>query len=1014
MADVSSIKLPNNSTYDIKDTIARTKIGNMADKLVYPVIGTQTAATAQFTGTIDVDQLYDGLTIAYYLPYAGVSGTNATLNLTLSDGTTTGAIDVYETGTTRLTTQYAAGSTIILTYWSAGAISVSGTATTSARWTHADYNTDANSIGYQLRHNSGTYTAFANIYRYMLLLSKSSTQVLPVNSVSNSIATTKALTTESFNPFGEILYYSGTSTVSTGSQTTSSLWQQYAFDLRYSFNCGQTLTSNKDVYIVAVPQSDGYAKLASSPLSQDLPTTDDGKIYIYLGHAYSTYQIEMHMNHPVYWYKDGKICLYTKNDVYVAGDDITLTSTTGNNEIKIAAMLQKYWKTSISKTPYSNELEVSTTFSSTISNSSTDPHPGTTDQIELVGASVAGKTYTVDDEAVVAEMGAEVFNIYSGEGENVATGLFSHAEGYNTKAYGGASHAEGMATVASGGFSHSEGRKNISSGEASHAEGGFSVASGICSHAEGNSTIAASPGQHAQGRYNLQDSSGTYAFIIGNGNNESERSNAFAIDWNGNVYVNNATIGVDINALARTANAAAPRSTTYTKTEVDTALAAKLNTADVDNTLSSTSTNPIQNKAVQAPIARLIDAGAKNLLKITGTSQTIRNVTFTVNDDGTVTVNGTNNTTSTAVFYLNILPADTAPNYNGCRLTGCPQGGSTSTYRLAVQLNSGAYTTYASDTGNGGTIHNVPSSDCRVGIFIYAGAAADNLIFKPMICTAEDYAISSEYVPYAKSNYQLTKDARSIPKLVDDGTKNIFKLRDPVTISKNGITFVINNDGTIDLSTDNNGATAQTDISIGEITTKSGVNYVWSGCPSGGSSTTYRLMISTSVYDEGNGYAYTSLVNQTSSPFIRVYKGAVITSPVKFYPMFCTAEDYVISQEFVPYAPNNRELYEEMLPFLSGRKVYEHYFGSSSGSDTFTISKSDFGSGNLSNCGIYLIYRISWSFTPAISIYALAYSGNRADYTTLQKIAGEDFDISVAQDVLSFTTAGKIQIIAVS
>lgn len=156
-----------------------------------------------------------------------------------------------------------------------------------------------------------------------------------------------------------------------------------------------------------------------------------------------------------------------------------------------------------------------------------------------------------------------------------------------------------------------------------------------------------------------------------------------------------------------------------------------------------------------AAIAKLVDAGTKNLLKITGTSQTIRNVTFTVNDDGTVTVNGTNNTTSTAVFYLNILPADTAPNYNGCRLTGCPQGGSASTYRLAVQLNSGSYTTYASDTGDGGMIRNVPSSDCRVGIFIYAGATVDNLTFKPMICTAEDYAASDAFVPYVPTMLEL-------------------------------------------------------------------------------------------------------------------------------------------------------------------------------------------------------------------------------------------------------------------
>lgn len=703
MADVSSIKLPNNSTYDIKDSTARTKIGNMADKLVYPVIGTQTDATAQFSGAIDIDSLYDGLTIAYYLPYAGVSGTNATLNLTLSDGTTTGAIDVYETGTTRLTTQYAAGSTIILTYWSAGAINVSGTATTSARWTHADYNTDANSIGYQLRHNSGTYTAFANIYRYMLLLSKSSTQVLPVNSVSNSITTTKALTTESFNPFGEILYYSGTSTVSAGSQTSSSLWQQYAFDLRYSFNCGQTLTSNKDVYIVAVPQSDGYAKLASSPLAQDLPTTDDGNIYIYLGHAYSTYQIEMHMNHPVYWYKDGKICLYTKNDVYVAGNDITLTSTTSSNEIKIAAMLQKYWKTSISKTPYSNELEVSTTFSSTISNSDTDPHPGVTDQINLVGASVDGKQYTIDGETITAGTGAEVFNEYEGTTENIAVGDYSHAEGSGTTAIGIGSHAEGGLNVAEGTGTHAEGAYNTAKGDYSHVEGYKCQTNGDFSHAEGRGTVAYGDCQHVEGKYNEPGSGDNLAFIIGNGTSLSDTSNAFAIDWDGKIYTNNAETGVDVNNLAK----------------------------------------------------KVVNDGAKNLLKNTAPyGDLVRtNLTFTHNDDDTYVVNATSaNTNNTDLYVAENMPIK-AGTYV---LSGCPEGGNNSnTYKL--QIAGIGY-----DLGNGFTFTITQDTTISVYIRIWAGYIPDNLVFKPMICTTEDYAISSEYVPYAPSNSGLYEEVKSI------------------------------------------------------------------------------------------------------------------------------------------------------------------------------------------------------------------------------------------------------------
>lgn len=131
MAQISSITLPNNSKYDIKGSI-------------HTVIGTQTAATGTWTGSLQtIDALYDGLTIAYWLPYNG-SG-NATLNLTLKNGTT-GAINCYYSGNTRLTTHYSAGTMILLTYWSAGKIKVNGTATTDARWVSGPNRDDGNTI----------------------------------------------------------------------------------------------------------------------------------------------------------------------------------------------------------------------------------------------------------------------------------------------------------------------------------------------------------------------------------------------------------------------------------------------------------------------------------------------------------------------------------------------------------------------------------------------------------------------------------------------------------------------------------------------------------------------------------------------------------------------------------------------------------------------------------------------------------------------------------------------------
>ena len=125
-----------------KSDVGLDKVNNVYSTGIIAVKGTQTESTGVWTGNINVAALYDGLTIAYYLPYAVPSSTNVSLKLTLSDGTTTPEVPVYTTNATRATTHYGAGSTVILTYWGAGSISVAGTATTGARWTRADYNSN--------------------------------------------------------------------------------------------------------------------------------------------------------------------------------------------------------------------------------------------------------------------------------------------------------------------------------------------------------------------------------------------------------------------------------------------------------------------------------------------------------------------------------------------------------------------------------------------------------------------------------------------------------------------------------------------------------------------------------------------------------------------------------------------------------------------------------------------------------------------------------------------------------
>jgi len=189
----------------------------------YYVIGTQTASTAAWTGTIPASKLHNGLTIAYYLPYASAASTSVTLNLTLSTGATTGAINVYFTGASRMTTHYGAGSTIILTYFEAGAISVGGTATTDARWTHSDYNINTNNYVTQSSTTTGNYRAL------MLGYNDSTTPSNLTTTVTNTVYATANLYAQ---PSTGNLYMAGKCFVGTSSQSSYPTGGIHVHDVR--------------------------------------------------------------------------------------------------------------------------------------------------------------------------------------------------------------------------------------------------------------------------------------------------------------------------------------------------------------------------------------------------------------------------------------------------------------------------------------------------------------------------------------------------------------------------------------------------------------------------------------------------------------------------------------------------------------------------------------------------------------------------------------------------------------
>lgn len=141
-------------------------------------------------------------------------------------------------------------------------------------------------------------------------------------------------------------------------------------------------------------------------------------------------------------------------------------------------------------------------------------------------------------------------------GTNVtASGNNSVAFGSATTATGASAHAEGTSADATGAASHAEGYNTTASGQYSHAEGYTTTASGSYSHAEGRYTTASRRSQHVFGEYNVVSAGsattiGGFIEVVGNGTSTSARSNARALDWQGNEYLKGTLyVGCDAEGL---------------------------------------------------------------------------------------------------------------------------------------------------------------------------------------------------------------------------------------------------------------------------------------------------------------------------------------------------------------------------------------------------------------------------------------------------------------------------------
>lgn len=298
-ADVGA--LPDTTKYAASPAVGGN--ATTANALPYGVVDSSSTRTALTVTIPGITELYDGLCILVKNNVAA-SNTNCTLDV---NGLGAKPIHYSTALNTAITTQWTATMTALF-YYDSSRNSGNGA------WVfYYGYDSNTNTIGYQVRSNSSSLPMTSIVYRYRLLFTSADNAhfVPATNSTSTNATSSRTVCQDKINPFGRIVYYGTTASVSAGSRpSASALWDMYAFTFGYSFqkSPNYVLTAWKPIYLKCAPQADGSAIIDSTtPFTQTLPSTEDGKIYIFLGVAYSGTAMELLLHHPVYYYKDGQV-----------------------------------------------------------------------------------------------------------------------------------------------------------------------------------------------------------------------------------------------------------------------------------------------------------------------------------------------------------------------------------------------------------------------------------------------------------------------------------------------------------------------------------------------------------------------------------------------------------------------------------------------------------------------------------------------------------------------------------
>ena len=368
--------------------------------------------------------------------------------------------------------------------------------------------------------------------------------------------------------------------------------------------------------------------------------------------------------------------------------------------------------------------------------------------------------------------------------------------------------------------------------------------------------------------------------------------------------------GTDIDSFSDVESALADK--------VDVVTGKGLSTNDYDNTAKGIVDNIQSNVIANTKLIKdTVGWSGKNKIwadYYDGRSKTMNGITATVNNDGSITFNGTATGTFGFVIFQ-VRPSEFHKRFkvgDKCTILGCPANGSAFTYYL--RLATDPWAILGDDYGEGKNITITDQSGktwVKLMIGIDSGQTMNNVTFYPMICDTDILDKTFE------SPFSSTAFPRSEQAVL--GAKNLAPI-----IAKNvtdkGITLTFNEDGSVIVSGTATEAVGFEISSRGKWL-KNGERYKLSGCK-GGSQNTYKLdcVYTTSgwlaVNTDEDEVIFTA--NNTENYVIRIVVYANVTMDnVLIKPMVRLATDP--DPTYARFAMTNEQLTDAVNEIEAGK-----------------------------------------------------------------------------------------------